>query len=141
MTLPTVDGAMFSFHAPVGAFGRRSVIHISFDTLRIQSLEAADLPAVGAGYQELSVPIAAGGLIEAGQHLVRLRYLSDPETEPKPANFINVDDVSFTATPLPVSGRRRLAAGRAGAGRWSGARLRWRHARPGPRHGDQESPA
>ena len=104
VTLPAVEGAMLSFHARVGALGRRSVIHISFDTLRIQSLEAADLPAVGAGYQELSVPIAEGGLIEAGQHLVRLRYLSDPETEPKPANFINVDDASFTATPLPVVG-------------------------------------
>ncbi len=108
MTLPAVEKAALSFYVWVGEFEREASLSVIFDQKKVQAFEEPELPAPSGNpaFQQVAVPIAGGGTIEAGQHTVALQYISDSVTglEPKPTTTLSVDDVSFTATPIPVIG-------------------------------------
>jgi hypothetical protein len=105
VTLPAVEGAALSFYVWVGEFKREASLSIIFDQEKVL-LQKPDLPAPSGNpaYTLKAVPIAAGGQIPAGPHTVTLQYISDSVAPPEPApmTILSVDDVSFTATPVPT---------------------------------------
>ena len=104
VTLPAaVEGGVISFYIWVGQFDREAALNVKFDQAQSAHLEDDDLESVGPGYQPLTfeAPIAGGGRIEPGQHVVSLQFISDSSASPS-VTMLSVDDVSFTATPIPT---------------------------------------
>jgi hypothetical protein len=105
VTLPAVEkGGVLSFFLQVVEFKREAALKVKFDGLLLQSMQRKDLEGFGPGYEWVSWSIAQGGPIAAGPHEVTLEFISDAGEKAESVTILNVDDVSFTATPVPVAG-------------------------------------
>ena len=95
---------MLSFFLQVVEFKREAALKVKFDRLLLQSLQRKDVEGFRPGYEWVSWSIANGGPIAAGPHEVTLEFISDAGEKAESVTILNVDYVSFTATPVPVAG-------------------------------------